>query len=236
MEQHLHATRRILVGATLMALTFALLLCAPPSAGAADDPRGVDITVDVVETTPTSPPVTPPRTTTSRGGSVVQETLTDPADVDAALGDEPFNLGGVLYLSGLTSSVAPSFTPGNGTVTLKLTVRNASSTTIDSKARFWLENAANVRVGQVNGVQVRDLEPGETRRISVTLRDLGQWTLLHGYVTFTPPKVVEGTPLSPITRDTMVALPPLFGISVGGGAAALAGAVWWLPRRLRLAA
>jgi len=235
-KQPLEPTRRIVVGATLMALTFGFLLCAPPAADAADDPRGVDITVDVVETTPTSPPVAPPRTTTSRGGSVVQETLTDPTDADDALGEDPFSLGGVLYLSGLTSSVSPSFTPANGTVTLMLTVRNSSSTTFDSKARFWLENAANVRVSQVNGVRIGDLEPEETRRISVTLRDLGQWTLLHGYVTLTPPKVVEGTPLKPITRDTMVALPPLFGISVGGGAAALAGAAWWLPRRVRLTA
>lgn len=237
MEQSQRATHRILVGATLMALMFALALCAPPAARAADDLRGVDIVVDVVESapsvSPTVAPLAPTRIPASPGGSIVQETLTDPAVVEDALGEEPFNLGGVLYLSGLGSAVSPTFSPGNGTVTLTLTVRNSSSTTFDSTVRFWLENAANVNVGEVDGVRVEGLEPDETRQVSVTMSDLGQWTLLTGYATLTPPEVVEGTPLSPITRDTLVTLAPLFGITVGGGAAVVAaGAAWWLPRRL----
>lgn len=206
---------------------------------AADDPDGVGITIEVVgptvDTPPATTPVTPPWIP-PRGGPVTQETITDPVGVDEELGDEPFDLGGVLYVSGLTGSASPSLHPDNGTVTLKITVRNTSATSFDSTLRFWLENAVGATIAEAKKVKVASLAAGETRTVTASMTKLGQWTLFHGHATLTPPKVVEGTSLVPLTRDTVVTMPPFFGLVVGGGVAALGGLAWWLIRLVRLRA
>ncbi|WP_166878430.1 hypothetical protein [Salinibacterium sp. ZJ450] len=182
---------------------------------------------------PSGPPATPPGRDPDRnpgrppGGDVEQETITDPAEAEEALGDKPSDLGGILALSGLTATVSPTFTPENGSITLSFTVRNTSSTTFNSTARFWITNAVGARIAEEQHVRVNKLEPKETRRISVTFSSLGQFGVLNGFLQFTPPKQVENTQLSTITRDTLIVLPPLFGLSVVAGLGGLGGLLWW---------
>lgn len=226
--------QRLALGAIIAALACALAFSGAGSAAhAEDEPDGMDISVEVIGPDPSAiPPANPDRPRAPRGGNVTQTTITDPTQADQALGDEPFDLSGVLYVSGLTGAASPSFGPSNGTVTLALTIRNVSSTTFNSKARFWLGNAAGMTVADMTPVTVKGLKPAETRTISATMRRLGQWTVLHAHVTLTPPKVVEGTRLIPLTRDTTVVLAPLFTLSLFSGAGGLGtiGFVGW--RRL----
>ncbi|WP_157156889.1 hypothetical protein [Diaminobutyricimonas sp. LJ205] len=196
-------------------------------------------------TTPPSPPnrpITPPGQDKKNQPSPVveQETMTNPGEADEALGDDPSDLGGILWVSGLTAVGEPSFAPENGTVQLTFTLRNTSSTQFNSRARFWITNALGARIAEERHVRVDDLEPDETRRVSVTFAGLAQHAMLTGHVQLTPPAQVEKTKLSSFTRDTLVFFPPLFGMSVAGGVGALGGLVWWAfgatphgPARLR---
>jgi hypothetical protein len=152
-----------------------------------------------------------------------------------------FDLGGIVYVSGLTSHYIWSPNPTQSTAVLRFTVRNVSKTTFDSTARFWIDTTFGSRVSEVRGVAIMALRPGESRVVSATLGGLGQWTVLHGHVTFTPPPSVEGVTLAPITRDTFLFIPPLVagGIGVVGGlvgvTAFLIVKFGWLARLLGLA-
>ncbi len=188
--------------------------------------------------TPVSPVSSPPPRRSNgspSSGNVEQVTVTSSGTADA-LGSDPIVVDGILSVSRLLASVEPSFTPGNGVVSLSFTVRNSSSTPFDATARFWIENAVGARVASTDDIAVNGLEPGETRRVIARIDGLGQYTYLTGHVTFTPPDEVEGTPLEPLSRDTIIVLPPLFSLAVGGGLAAIGGLTWWLvgPRGIRL--
>lgn len=216
-----------------------------PAAVAQDDQDGnVSVVVtDGPEPTPTptislpqvsTPPlILPPATGGPKGSSNVQQATVTPAGSEQALGPDAVGVDGVFSMSGLTASIAPSFTPGNGTVTLTFSVRNSSKEAFDSNAKIWVDTAWGTRVSELEGISVAGLQPEETRRVSATIDDLGQTTLLNAHVTFTPPKEVAGTSLEPITRDTFVAFPPVFALLVIGGVAGIGGLGWWLYRRVR---
>ena len=138
---------------------------------------------------------------------VVAET---PAAAAAALGEDPFDLGGVFYLSGLTGSAVPVLGPEGGDITLAFTVKNVTSWPVSADLRFWLENAIGVQTAQSDEIHVDELGPGATKTIRATLADAGQWGAFNAHVTFTPPESVRGTVLSPVTRDTLVMMPPYF--------------------------
>lgn len=222
------------------------LVTADRAIAAEGDPEGnlsVVITDDETDPTPTptpSPVPTMPPGANPPGppkpGDVEQEVIINPDDADDALGDDPSDFAGKLAMSGLTASVSPSFAPDNGTVTLIFTVRNTSATPFDSTARFWITNAVGARIADQRGVEVKGLAAGETRRVKATFGALGQHTMLTGYVKLTPPKSVEGQKLSPLTRNTLIVLPPLLGLSVLGGLAGVGGLLWWVlgPRGLGL--
>jgi hypothetical protein len=151
----------------------------------------------------------------STGGTLsplaVSQVLAEtPAAAAAALGEDPFDLGGVFYLSGLTGSVVPVLGPEGGDITLAFTVKNVTSWPVSADLRFWLENAIGVQTAQSDEIHVDELGPGATKTIRATLADAGQWGAFNAHVTFTPPETVRGTVLSPATRDTLVMMPPYF--------------------------
>jgi len=185
----------------------------------------------VVSALPSTTSATRASTTASRAATVTQTTVTAPIAAAAALGAEPFDLGGVFYLSGLVGSAAPMVGPSGGSVTLALTVKNVTASPLDAQARFWLENAMGLSVARSANIAVAQLAPDETRTITTTLTDLGQWGLYSGHITFTPPESVGESALSPISRDTLVFLPPYFLMLTVGGAAALTATAALLWRR-----
>lgn len=119
------------------------------------------------------------------------------------------NVAGMLYVGGVNASATPSVNPAEGTVDVWFTVRNASKSVIDATASFWMDGAIFTnRLDAVQDVPVAALQPGETRVVSARLQHGGQWTLLSTHATLTPPESVDGTALTPVTRDTLVILFP----------------------------
>lgn len=128
-----------------------------------------------------------------------------PGDVD---------LGGVVHVGGLLSDVRISPNPFGGSALLSFTVRNVSKSTFDATADFWMEGPFGNRVAQVDAVTVSQLKAGESRVVSAELPGVGQWTVLTAHATFRPPAGVEGTPLSPLTRDVTVFAFPWMVVAV----------------------
>ena len=104
---------------------------------------------------------------------------------------------------------------------LDFTMRNITDAPITSTLRFWLDNAVNLPVAMVDKVSVDDLAPNETRTVTATIHDVGQWAWFKGHVTMTPPADIGGTALSPLTRDSFTLIPPYFALIALAVAAAL---------------
>ena len=168
----------------------------------------------------------PARSITRATPGVSEVALNTPAAAVDALGEDPFDLGGVFYLSGLVGSAAPVIGPEGGNVTLAFTVKNVTSWPLSADLRYWLENAVGMEVAHTDGIRVIEVEAGQTKTISVTLPDVGQWGVLNAHMTFTPPEAVRGTVLTPVTRDTLIILPPYFVLLAAG----LLGALFFVAR------
>ncbi|SIS14946.1 hypothetical protein [Microbacterium sp. RURRCA19A] len=142
----------------------------------------------------------------SSGGGTTQPETNPAGEVSVA---------GMLYVGGLNGSTAPSVNPGDGTVDLWFTVRNASKSVIDATAEFSLDGALfSNRLDTTSEVAITALHPGETRVVAASLHGAGQWTLLTGHVTLTPPESVDGTALAPVTRDGFFLLFPWLILSI----------------------
>ncbi|WP_022892658.1 hypothetical protein [Agromyces subbeticus] len=227
------------LGGILLVASFVVagLATADRAAWAEETAPGENLTVDVSDGVvpptgrPTAPPKGPPITPPGRPGAGQQgsgafvDTAGAPAAVLAAppAADE-VSLGGVLFVGGLAGGYSPSLDPLAGQLQVWFTVRNASKSTIDGSADFWLEGPFGNRISQVDAVEVAALEPGEKRTISATLPGVGQWTFVTVHTRFTPPAQVDNAELSPFTRDANVFAPPWLigvGIVVGLGFAAI---------------
>ena len=194
------------------------------------EPDG-NLTVDVSDgvappsAPPTAPPKGPPITPPGRPGPAQQGSgaFVDTAGAPAAAPAAPpavdeVSLGGVLFVGGLAGGYSPSLNPLAGQLQVWFTVRNASESTIDATADFWLEGPFGNRISQVDDVEVVAMEPGEKRTISATLTGVGQWTFVTVHTTFTPPAQVDTAQLSPYTRDANVFAPPwLIGVGIVAG-------------------
>lgn len=170
----------------------------------------------------------------SRGGNsgsgtpTVQQTPVSDAEGDG-LDDQPGTLDlGVFSMSALHASVEPSLALTGGTVNLFFTVRNSSTSVFDATARFWLDGAFGPPIAAIDGVAVAGLQPGEARRITASFENVGNWVFYRGFVTFTPPEVVDNTELVPVTREVDVIVPPPAALPAIGllAVAALAIVIW----------
>ena len=232
----MRSSTTVALGAALLASIAASVFASAPIA-IADD--GIDITVTV---SPAPTVSGPPGTNAggsgsgstgssggrggsgsgSSGGSSTVVTGPNAEPTGAVLPADGFDLGGILYLSGLTASTTLSPNPLGGSTHSYFTVRNVSDTTITASAAFWLDGPFGNQLSEVTGIDIVDLKPDESRIVDATLTGVGQWTFATAHATLTPPKVVEGTELSPITRDSFVVVAPwLLGAAAGVAAAAL---------------
>lgn len=138
------------------------------------------------------------------------------------------NLGGIVHVGGLLSDVHISPNPFGGSAVLSFTVRNVSKSTFDATADFWMEGPFGNRVAQADAVTVPQLKAGESRVVSAELPGVGQWTVLTAHATLRPPAEVEGTQLSPLTRDVTVFAFPWMVVSalLLAGTAVVAAQAW----------
>jgi hypothetical protein len=190
------------------------------------DDNGIGITIEVTPA-PSAPQAssTPAPSTTKPGTSTKP-----PADVVAPVAgtpvaaDDEVDLGGILFVSGLTSVYGWSANPLDGAAQSSLTVRNVSKSTFTSSVRFWADGPVGNRLSEVKDVMIDDLKPGESRTVDASLGGIGQSTFVQVHATLTPPKVVDGVELDPLTRDQFVVVPPWGLASLGGvGAVGFAG-------------
>jgi hypothetical protein len=119
-------------------------------------------------------------------------------------------MGGVVHVGGLASDVRLSANPFGGSAVLSFTVRNVSKSTFDATADFWIEGPFGNRLASVDAVTIAQLKAGESRVISADVPGIGQWPVLTAHATFRPPAEVDGTSLSPLTRDATVFVFPWF--------------------------
>ena len=188
-----------------------------------DDGGGVPIIVTVRPSVPTPAPGSPTPTPTPSpsasprpGGGPGQGSGSSPAPSVAPIGDEnlptlgddAFSVGGALYVSGLRTHYFASPNPTQGGVMASFTVRNVSSTTIDSYVSFGLSNFLGQRLSSATGITVLRLEPDETRVIRTTLQNPGQWGVETATYTLTPTSLVDDTRLPSVTREAMVLFVP----------------------------
>ena len=203
-----------------------------PAAPATDAPAGGGMPAPR-PSGPSAVPAAPPRLGSGTGAPVVtQTTVADPVTAADALGEEPFNLDGLLYASGLSASVSTNALPGNGPITLSVTVKNASDAEFDASARFWVDGPFGVRVADVGEIPVAGLGAGETRTVHLSVPNPGQWTFFTGHVTVSSPATVGGDTRNSVTRDASIFLVPWFSILLIGIPAAGWGA-WSMSRRVR---
>lgn len=225
-------TRRAAVTAVAASLVIAASLALSTAAMAADSPDGIGLTVTV-----TAPPTSPTPTSTSNpGGSGGPGTVVTPETPTGTSTPRPdeVDLGGILYVSGLSSEGRATVNPGATQAHLQFTVRNVSSTVITAKAKFSVAGPFGNQLGTTETVQIYKLRPDETRVVQTTIRDVGQWAFYRGQVTLTPPKEVEGVKLSPLTREQNFVIVPWFaGSFVVLGLAAFA--IFWVLRFSSLA-
>lgn len=210
----------------VLALVVATMSTLGPAlaASADDDSGGIGITVTTVSSSSSDAPGSPADSSGSHGGSSTVVTGDDAnLPTESLPRSDEFDLGGVLYVSGVSSDYAWSADPLGGEVRVRFTVRNVSNEVFDSSARFWLDGPLGNTVSEVAGVRIHNLRPKEIRVVEATLRGVGQWTFLHTHVTLTPPHVVGGTKLTPITRDGFIFVVPwLFSSLIICGAGAFA--------------
>ncbi|POH62434.1 hypothetical protein C3B61_16400 [Cryobacterium zongtaii] len=210
-------TRRLLI-VVFCALVPALgLMGLSGSASANEDPDGVGLTVSVLGSTASPSPAATNRASSASTTPVIPATTqvtTVGAAATAALGADPVVLAGVLAVSGLTATAHPTAGPDGGDIVLTFTVKNLTDNPISSSLRFWVDNAVGLEIRAADDASLTDLPGGETRTVTTTFTDVSQWSVFNSHVTLTPPDSVDGTALTPVTRDALLLVPPYFVLLV----------------------
>lgn len=165
----------------------------------------------------------------SPGGSAPSSSA---APADEELTTLPFeDLGGVLYVSGLSTRYLPSLDPGAGQIFVHFTVRNVSETTVDSYAVFRLSTVFGQPLSEVGPTMVLRLEPHETRTVRAVLLNAGQWAFETATFKLVPTSLVDDERVPSMTRDTFVFFVPWLLVVILAFALALFAVVRWLRYR-----
>ncbi len=190
----------------------------PPAAG--QTPGGAPLPSDAP--TPTGTPA--PTGTPPTGAAAAPAPTASPGTL------HPVDVGGVLFVSGVTTSLHPSWDPLGGTLHVEMTVRNATDQVIDASASLGATTLLGVDLGGSDSIPVRGLAPGEIRTIGTDIGGVGQWGVLTAHLTLTPPAQLRGVELAPLARERWVLAPPWYAI----GLLAALGVVVRVFRRYRL--
>lgn len=144
--------------------------------------------------------------TSSGSGTVVTPTLTGKPVPSA----DEFDLGGLIFISGVTSDYVWSINPLGGESHAQFTVHNVSTETIDGAANFSIIGPFGNEISRVDDVPITALKPDESRVIDTTFTGLSQWAFFTTHATLVPPATVEGVALTPVTRDGFMFVLPWF--------------------------
>jgi len=223
--------RRILILAAAVAATaVTAAVGVSPAAQADGGSDGTKLVVTVIDSSASPTGTATPTATgspTATGGATSTASSTSEPTPTATGGPGPRNdLGGLLYVSGLSWVYHPSINPFGGALELRFSVRNVYTKAVDASARFWVTQLFGGTVGQSVDVAVTGLKPGESRTVSAVIDGVALWGLVVGHLTFTPPPTLGGTALAPVNRDVLawfLSWPFLGGVGGAGGIF-----LWWL--------
>lgn len=212
------AARRAAQGLVVVTVALGGVLGVAGAAQAAPDDgtNGIGLSVVVPQPTPTS--TGSPSGTGSTGsgtttsGSKTATAVTPVSQTSSTSDSNGLDLGGVVFVSGLTTRHLPSLNPAQGSLAVEFTVRNISEQPMDATAHFWVDGPFGNTLSDIDGVAIDHLKSGETRVVAATLPGIGQWTVLNAHAVFTPPASVDGVKLSAVTRDATVLAAPWFSI------------------------
>lgn len=232
------APMTLAAAAGLLALGATGFALADAGAAHADDDNGIGISITVPTAEPTSPTGTTPATgggtstsTGTRGGASTATNSVAPANTTAVVpAADTVDLGGKLFIGGLSSTSIASVNPFAGEAVVSFTVRNISKETIDADVRFWADGPFGNQLSSVK-VPIEALKPDESRTVEATVTGLGQWTFIQVHAMFTPPATIEGIEMASVTRDQFLFVPPW--LVLGGGSLAIAGTAGFRAFRLR---
>ena len=224
-----------------LVLSGSLLLAASGLAPRATADDNIGLSVDVLSTSPSPSPTkssTPKPSSTSSTSSSNTGTP-EPTVAGTEASGTPtggpstgeVEMGGLLYVSGLSWSYTPSLNPAAGALELHFSVRNSFDKPVDASAQFWVTGVFGQVVGQPATVGVFSLQPGETRTVSTTISGMAQWTVVTARMIFTPPPRLGSQSLSPVHREEVVWFLPWFVILLAAlGGAGFVGWRWWRGR------
>jgi hypothetical protein len=223
----------MLVSLLMVGMLCLLAVSAVPRASA-DGDIGITVNVEVLGTSESaSPSATATSTGTSQPTSGTSATASSgtsssggPTGSASTTPDGETSIGGILFVSGLTIHYTPSINPLDGRVDMVFAVRNTYKRPIEGKAVFWVTNWLGSTIGHEVTVNV-NVKAGETETVTATIRGVGQWGVITGHATYTPPKFLDAITLTAVTRSSVVVYPPWFPITVVSGGCA----VWFGRRR-----
>jgi hypothetical protein len=156
-------------------------------------------------------------------GGVTAEAITGSADA-ILLGPDPFNLGGVLYIGGLTSHATYPENLFDPAAEISFAVRNVSTSTVTAAVTFSVNNILGMTVATVAQFDLHELKPGETRVLTANVPNIGQWGAYSAHMKLVPPDKVGNNTLTTLERSdnffafagwSLLAL--ILAITVAGG-------------------
>jgi len=200
------------------------------SAAFADDEDGIGLSV-TVSPAPSVSPSSGSQVRPFSAGTVTAVDAVAPVSDTPVPEEDEFDLGGILFVSGVTSAYDWSINPVGGSTEASITVRNVSKSTFSSTVHFWVDGPVGNTLSEATGVKITALKPGESRTVDARLGGIGQSTFVTVHATIKPPKVVDGVELDSITRDQFVVIPP-WGILSLGALGALGFACYGLVQYL----
>lgn len=188
----------------------------------------VPLSEAVAETTPPAP-VTPAAT-----AAPTSESPASPSqDASATATPSPESTAeGLLYASGISGHHQASWNPFGGNLQVSVTLRNASTASLDASVQFSATGPFGNQLGKMVEIPIRGLEPDETRTIEAEVGPVGQWGLVTANATINPPAQIGTTELKPMERSQPVFYVP-WAIALLIGLALLG---WLISRRSAAAA
>lgn len=96
-------------------------------------------------------------------------------EAEAALGSDPFQVGGSLWFGGFNARAdyaSGIFEPG---ISVNIVVRNVADEPVTARAALRLSSIGGVEIAERSDLKLATLEPGETRRVTVTVPKVGSW-------------------------------------------------------------
>lgn len=139
-------------------------------------------------------------------------------------------LQGLLNLSNIASSYAPSWNPFDGTLDLTFTLKNTGNVAMGANAVVTTATIFGIPVRGSEKIEVPELLPGTSRSVTMSLTGVGQWVYLLSTIDLAgvvDQDAYQSVTLPMLTRDAVTWVVPWAFLLL----ALIAAAVWFILRQ-----